>query len=99
MDNNQISQGTHASVLSTSNRQLSRACSLLLLLFLALSLSGLQPKASAEAADQAFAEQTISTTNLKRSCPECYAALDLCLGSGGGGECYATYYSCLASCQ
>ena len=104
MDKKKISQGAHASVLSTSNRQLSQARSLLLLLFLGLSLSSLQPKASAEAADQAFGEQTISTTNLKprtaaRSCPECNAALDLCTGSGGGSECYTTYYACIASCQ
>ena len=38
MDKKKISQGAHASVLSTSNRQLSQARSLLLLLFLALSL-------------------------------------------------------------
>jgi hypothetical protein len=104
MDKNQISRGTHASVLSNANRQLSWARLLFLLLFLALSLASLQPKASAKATDHTFGEQRVRTTSLKpgasaRSCPACDQALSLCLGSGGGADCYVQYNACIASCQ
>ena len=104
MDKNRISQGTHASVLSTANHQLSRAPFLFLLLFLAFSLASLQPRASAQAADQTLGEQRVSATSLKpgasaRSCPACDQALAQCLGSGGGGDCYVQYNACIASCQ
>jgi hypothetical protein len=103
MDKKQISQETHASVFSNANRQLLGARVLLVLLFLALSLASLQPKASAEAADQTFGEQTISTTNrgprtAVRSCPECESGLSACIASGGGSECYTVYNACIAGC-
>ena len=103
MDKNHISQGTHASVLSTNNRQLSWARFLLLALFLAVSLASLQPRASARAADQKAAKSKASTSlnsnASARNCPACQQALLECMGNGGGGECYVQYYACIASCQ
>ncbi len=127
MDKNQISQGTHASVLSTVNRPIFWARSFLLVMFLALSLASLQPRASARAADQTLREGKASVTSYQsqasvltadqillegkasttsrqarasaRNCPACQQALVECLGNGGGGECYAQYYACLAGCQ
>lgn len=46
MDKNRVSRGTHASVLSTANRQLFRVRILFPLLLLTLSLAGLKSPAS-----------------------------------------------------
>jgi hypothetical protein len=65
MDKNQISQGTHAGVLSTFNRQLFWARFFLLALFLALSLASLQPRASVQAADQTLRRANVSIMSLQ----------------------------------
>jgi hypothetical protein len=104
MDKNQTSQGTHARVLSTANRQPLGARVLLVLLFLALSLASLQPRASAQgAADQRMPATSSSVTSLHQralapSCPECQQAYQDCLGNGGS-NCNAAYIACMASCQ
>ena len=104
MDKNQISQGTHAGVLSTAYRQLFWARFFLLALFLALSLVSLQPRASAQAAHQTLRGEKASITNRPpgtsgRNCPNCEQALAACLAGGGGGNCGAQYDACLAGCQ
>lgn len=65
MDKNQISPGTHASVLSTVNRQLFWARFSLLLLFLALSITSLQLGASARTADKTLRAGQASVTSVQ----------------------------------
>ncbi len=103
MDKKQNSQGTHAGVLSTANRQPLGARVLLVLLFLVLTLASLQPRASAQGAGQRMPATSSSVTSLHQealapSCPECQQAYMDCLGNGGS-NCYATYMACIASCQ
>ena len=87
MDKNQNSQGTHASVLSTNNRQIFFARFLLLALFLGLSLMSLQPKSSANAAHETLrASRVSSTSNHARAfAPDC------------AQQCEQQYVQCLAS--
>jgi hypothetical protein len=101
MDKNQISQGTHASVLSTANRQLPWTRILLLSLFLAFGLASQQPRASAQAADQSLRGDQASMTSRqpKRSAqnaPPCEQLLVQCLASGGGARCLDEYDACEA---
>lgn len=101
MDKNQISQGTHASVLSSVNRKALGARVLLVLLLLALSLSSLQP--SAQGADQRMQAMSSSVTSpqqraLAPSCIACQDALTECI-QNGGSNCYAVYTACMGSCQ
>lgn len=103
MDKNQISQGTHAGVLSNGNRQLFWARFFLLALFLALSLASLQPGASAKATDQLLRAGKASSTNYQPraavpNCPACQQAYVECL-AGGGGNCGAQLDACLAGCN
>jgi hypothetical protein len=104
MDKNQISQGAHASVLSIVNRPLFWARYFLLALFLAVSLASLQPRTSAQIADQTLREANASVTShqqtaLAPDCPACQQALFQCLANGGGSSCYLQYDDCLAGCQ
>ena len=104
MDKNQISQGTHASVLSTVNRPLFWARFFLLALFVALSLTSLQPRATAQSAGETMREGKASITShqqraLAPDCPACQQALVECLAGGGGGNCYTQYYDCIDGCQ
>lgn len=103
MDKNQISPGTHASVLSTVNRQLFWARFSLLLLFLALSITSLQLRASARAADKTLRAGQVSVTSYQSpasapNCAACQQAYVECLANGGP-NCAAQYDACLASCQ
>jgi hypothetical protein len=103
MDKNRLSQRTHAGVLSTVNRHLFGARFFVLALFLALSLASLQPRASAQAADQTLQGNRASITNHQpsvsvRNCPECEQALVACLAAGGA-NCGAQYDACLAGCD
>jgi hypothetical protein len=103
MDKNQISRGTHAGVLSTTNRRVLWARFFLLALFFALSLASLQPRASVQAADQVSRTREVSVTSYQsqpsaRNCPVCQQALVECLGNGGGSECYAQYNVCIQNC-
>jgi len=103
MDKKHISRGAHASVLSSANRQPLGARVLLVLLFLALTLASLQPGASAQDAGQRMSATSSSVTSLNEqalapSCPECQQAYVDCLGNGGS-NCYATYTTCMATCQ
>ena len=87
MDKNQISQGTHASVLSTHNRQLFFARFLLLALFRTLSMRSLQPKCSANAARQTLRAGKVSLpSNQARA-----------LAPGCAQQCEQQYVQCLAS--
>lgn len=105
MDKNQISRGTHASVLSTANRQLSWTRILLLSLFLAFSLASLRPTASAQAADQRLQENQAVVTNRQptaaaRNAPPCEQLLVECLASGAGAAfCGAQYDVCIEGGQ
>ena len=104
MDKNQISQGTHAGVLSTVNRQLFWARFFLLTLFLALSLASPQPTASAQAADQTLQGTKASITSHQPrgsawNCPVCEAELVACMAGGGGPSCGAQYDACLSGCR
>ena len=101
MDKNQISQGTHASVLSNVNRQPFWARFFLLALFLALSLASLQPMASADKpvrGDKA-SFNSHPPTGPTWDCSACEEALVMCLAHGGGGSCGAQYDACLKLCQ
>jgi hypothetical protein len=101
MDKKQTSQGTHASVLSSANRQPLGARVLLVLLFLAVSLASLQPRASAQDAAQRPTSSKVTSAQprtLAPSCPECQQAYMDCLGNGGS-NCNSTYLACMASCQ
>ena len=101
MDKNQISQGTHASVLSTANRLPLGARVLLVLLFLALSLASLQPGVSAQGAAEGPISSNVTGAHqraIAQSCPECQQALTDCLNNGGS-NCYAVYTTCMANCQ
>ena len=101
MNNNQISQGAHARVLSTINRPLFWTRLFLLALFLAVSLASVQPRSSAQAANQAVRGRTATVTSPQeasaRNCPECWTAYQVCLANGGS-NCYAQYQACLANC-
>ena len=102
MDKNEISRGTHASVLSTNNRQLFWARFLLLVLFLAVSLASLQPRASAQAANKATRGNEVGITSHQlpassRNCPACQQAYVECIANGGT-NCTAQYYACLENC-
>lgn len=104
MDKNQISQGTHASVLSNVNRQPFWARFFLLALFLTLSLASLQPRASARAADQSVRGNKASfgshsPTRPAGDCSACEEGLVMCLAHGGGAGCGAQYDACLERCQ
>lgn len=102
MDKNQISQETHARVSSSANHKSRRARFLFLVLFLLLGLASLQPNASARAGAQSAQNEASTSLNERvtaRNCPACEQALTLCIGSGGGGDCYVQYYACTASCQ
>ena len=101
MNKNQISQGTHASVLSTANRKPLGARVLLVLLFLALSLASVQPRVSAkDAAEGPIASKVTGAHKgaIAPSCPECQQALTDCLNNGGS-NCYGVYTTCMATCQ
>ena len=101
MDKNQISQGTHAGVLSAVNRQLFWTRFFLLALFLALNLASLQPRTSARAADQTIRENKASMTSHQPrasapNAPPCEQLLVECLANGGGAAaCGAQYDACL----
>jgi hypothetical protein len=102
MDKKQISQGTHASVLSHVNRQPLGARVLLVLLFLALSLASLQPRASAQGAAQSM-QSSSSATRARQgaiapNCVACQDALTACV-QNGGSNCSAEYSACMATCQ
>ena len=104
MDKNQITQGMHAGVLSTTNRQLPWARIFLLALFLAFSLASLQPRASAQAADQTLRGNKASITSHQPrasgpTCSECQQALVACLANGGGANCDIQYDACIESCE
>ena len=60
MDKNQTSQGARAGVLSTRNLQLFGARSFLLTLLLALSLTSLQPVASAQSCVQRCQQEYVA---------------------------------------
>lgn len=103
MDKNQISQGTHASVLSNVNRQPIWARLFLLGVFLTLSLASLQPRASARAADRsAGADRATGSSQLRTGrswdCSICEEGLVMCLARGGGASCGAQYDACLEHC-
>lgn len=95
MEKNQASQGAHACALSTRNRLLCVARLSLLALFLALSVVGLQPKNSAQAAGPPARHAKASAPD----CPECDEAYIQCLSGGGGAQCQIRYEDCLAHCQ
>ena len=101
MDKNQISQGTHASVLSNVNRQPFWTRFFLLALFLALSLASLQPRASAD--KPVRGDQTTFNSHPLTvpawDCTACEEALVMCLAHGGGPSCGAQYDACLERCQ
>jgi hypothetical protein len=104
MDKNQISQGTHAGVLSNTNRQPLWTRVFLLALFLALSLASLQPGASAGAADQSARGNKASLyshqpTGQAFDCSACEEGLVMCLARGEGPSCGAQYDACLRRCQ
>jgi len=84
MDSKQTSQGTHASVLSTVNRQLFWARFFLLVFFLALSVISLQPKPS-QAADQKLRRVGLTSHQSRAGAPDC------------GDDCHQAYVQCLAS--
>lgn len=102
MDKNQISQGTHASVLSTVNRHLPWTRILLLVsLFLAFGLASQQSWASAQAADQSLRADQASMTSRQpkhsaQNEPPCEQMLVQCLANGGGGICLDEYDECVA---
>lgn len=101
MDRNQISQGTHASVLSTANRLPLGDRVLLVLLFLGLSLASLQPGVSAQGAVQRPTSSNVTSDQQRAfapNCPECQQAYMDCLGNGGS-NCNTTYMACMASCH
>lgn len=105
MDKNQISQGTHASVLYTHNRQLFFARFLLLALFLALSLMSLQPKSSANAARQTLraGKVTLTSNQARAFAPDCSQQCEQqyvqCLASARDPLiCDIAYDACLAAC-
>lgn len=101
MNKNQTSQGAHAGVLSTGNRQLFWARFSLLALFLALSLASLQLRAAAQAADQTLRGNKVSMTSHQPrasapNAPPCEQLLVECLANGGGAAaCGAQYDACL----
>lgn len=99
MDKGQISQGTHAGVLSTNNRQLLWPRFFLLVLFLALSLSSLQPRAAAQAGNQTLRADKVSVTSHqpRASAPNCERAYVECLAGGGGAICDIQYNVCIES--
>jgi hypothetical protein len=104
MDKNQLSQRAHAGVLFTVNRTLFGARFFVLALFLALSLASLQPRASAQAADQTLQWNKASITSHQPrgsawNCQACEQALTACLAGGGGASCGAQYDACLAGCH
>ena len=110
MDKNQTSQGAHAGVLATGNRQLFLARFFLLALFITLSVISLQPKASAQATEQTLQRQTggLAGHQLKASAPvkvsvrdchdECERAFVECLAQGGS-NCNAKYDVCAVGCM
>jgi hypothetical protein len=100
MNNNQISQGAHARVLSTVNRPLFWTRLFLLALFLAVSLASVQPRSSAQAANQArIAAVTGPEETFARNCPECWAAYQACQVSGDPSQCWVQYQICEANCH
>lgn len=105
MDKNQISQGTHAGVLSTHNRQLFFARFFLLALFLAFSLMSLQPKSSANEARQTSRAGKVSLTSNQATAfePDCSQQCEQqyvqCLASARDPlACENEYDACLATC-
>jgi hypothetical protein len=106
MDKNQISQGAHASVLTTRNRQIFWARFFLLAMLFVLGLTSFQPQTAAQAADQAVQRNKTNVTISQPSasapnCPDqCEQALVECLASGGGAaSCGKQYDVCLTGCQ
>jgi len=84
MNKNRTSQGAHAGVLSTRNRQLLLARFFLLALFLALSVMSLQPKTS-QAADQKLRRVGLTSHQSRAGAPDC------------GDDCHQAYIQCLAN--
>jgi hypothetical protein len=87
MDKTQTSQGAHASVLSTSNRQFYRALFLLLALFMALRLTTLQETASAQSCAQQCQQAYVRCLNGSMGDP------------GPMAMCDDLYDSCSGSCM
>lgn len=103
MDKNQISQGTHAGVLSNLNHQTLAARVLILFLFLVVSLASVQPRVYGQGADQSFRENHAGTMSPQTrgpslNCLVCETTLHDCINSGGG-DCYGQYNACMASCR
>jgi len=101
MDKNRSSLGTHAGVSSAANHQRFSSRILLLTLLLALSLASLQPRASAQAADQRSPGNQAPMTShnqrrLARNAPTCEELLLECLANGGSqAVCGAEYDACV----
>jgi hypothetical protein len=106
MDKKQTSQGAHAGVLSTRNRQIYWARFFLLAMLLTLGLTSFQPQTSAQAAEQTLRGGKASLTNSQPrvfnppNCQDCQRALVECLAGGGGAAaCGAQYNVCIESCD
>jgi hypothetical protein len=87
MDKTQTSQGTHASVLSTSNRQLNWVLFSILALFMALRLTSLQETASAQSCGQQCQQGYVQCLNGAMGDP------------GPMAMCDDRYDACSASCM
>jgi hypothetical protein len=104
MNKNQISQGAHAGALSTRNRQLFWGRFFLLALFLVLSLSSVQPKTSAQAADLSLRRDKVSLTSYSskafaKNCPQqCERVFVECLAQGGS-NCGPQFDACYENCH
>ena len=100
MDKSQISRGALACVLSTKHRRRLLARFILPVLFLALSLVGLQPMTTANTDGNLTQARTISIQAKTSDCQDvCLDAYTQCLALGGGPICDAQYTRCLADCQ
>jgi hypothetical protein len=101
MENNQISsQGAHTSAFSTRNQQSFWARFFLLALFLVLTLTSLQSKAPAQAADHAGQEDKAVLKSFDPpDCDECERIYVECLAGGGGTTCHVQYQACIQNCH
>jgi hypothetical protein len=102
MDKKQTSQGAHAGVLSTRNRQIFWARFFLLAMLLTLGLTSFQPQTSAQATEQTVRGDKTSLTSPRPkasapNCQSCQQALVECLASGGS-SCYVQYNRCIENC-
>lgn len=97
MDKNQISRGTHASVLLTANRQLPWARIFFLALFLAFGLASMQARASAQGQTLRGTKAGMTSRQPRTSASSCEQAYVECLANGGGAICDIQYNACIES--